>query len=154
TRRAALGTIAAGVLVGKASQPATAVSFHVPSNACDCHTHIYGDPKKYPLSARRVYTPEAALPAEMAALHHSLHINRVVIVTPSVYGTDNSATLYGLKARGGNARGIAVIDEHTPDSELDRMAHAGIRGIRINSATTGSNDPTVVGQRFRAAVER
>jgi predicted TIM-barrel fold metal-dependent hydrolase len=93
----------------------------------------------------------------MSALHRALHMHRVVIVTPSVYGTDNSATLYGIKARGArglNARGVAVIDEHTSDSDLDAMGRAGVCGIRINSATTGSNDPAVVGERFRVAVER
>ena len=30
----------------------------------------------------------------MAAFHKALHMQRVVIVTPSVYGTDNSSTLY------------------------------------------------------------
>jgi hypothetical protein len=29
----------------------------------------------------------------MSALHRALKIKRVVIVTPSVYGTDNAATL-------------------------------------------------------------
>jgi len=157
TRREALGVVTAGVLFGKASQPATAVNFPVPANACDCHTHIYGDPKKFPLWSGRVYTPEPALPSEMTELHRVLHMRRVVIVTPSVYGADNSATLYGIKARGArgsNARGVAVIDEHTSDSELDSMGRAGVRGIRINSATAGSNDPDVVGQRFRVAVER
>jgi hypothetical protein len=71
----------------------------------------------------------------MAQLHKALHMQRVVIVTPSVYGTDNSATLWGMKARGNNARGIAVIDDKTAESELDAMARAGIRGIRINLAT-------------------
>jgi predicted TIM-barrel fold metal-dependent hydrolase len=151
---------AAGAIFGcrrsfaKASQPATPVNFAVPPNACDCHTHIYGDPSKFPLSPARVYTPEIALPEEMSALHRALHIPRVVIVTPSVYGTDNSATLYGMKARGANARGVAVIDDQTPESDLDSMAAAGVRGIRINSATGGTNDPALVGQRFRAAADR
>ena len=52
--------------------------------------------------------PETALPKEMAALHQSLQIERVVIVAPSVYGTDNAATLAGMKARGAEARGVAV----------------------------------------------
>jgi predicted TIM-barrel fold metal-dependent hydrolase len=154
TRRETLGILAGPVLAGKASQPSTAVNFHIPSNACDCHTHIYGDPQRFPLSPARVYTPEPALPNEMAALHRALHMRRVVIVTPSVYGTDNSATLLGIKARGKNARGVAVIDETTSDGELDRMAQAGIRGIRINSATAGANDPAAVGQRFQAAAKR
>ena len=95
-----------------------------------------------------------ALPEEMAALHKALHIQRVVIVTPSVYGTDNSATLYGMKARGTDARGIAVIDDKTPESELDAMGLAGVRGIRLNLATAGISDPSLVRQRFQTAAER
>ena len=161
TRRELLaGAMAIGAMtrirtvLAKASQPATPVDFEVPAGACDCHTHIHGDPEKFPFFAGRVYTPEVALPEEMAALHKALHIQRVVIVTPSVYGTDNSATLYGMKARGANARGVAVIDDKTPESELDAMGRAGVRGIRINLATAGVNDPSVGRQRFQAAVPR
>jgi predicted TIM-barrel fold metal-dependent hydrolase len=102
----------------------------------------------------RVYTPPPASPEEMAALHKTLGIERVVIVTPSIYGTDNSATLFGMKARGTSARGVAVIDDRTPDSELDMMQRAGIRGIRLNLATAGINDPAVGRQRFEAAAAR
>jgi predicted TIM-barrel fold metal-dependent hydrolase len=130
------------------------VNFDVPAGACDCHTHIHGDPEKFPFFAGRVYTPEPASPEEMAALHRALHIERVVIVTPSVYGTDNSATLFGMKARGATARGVAVIDDKTPDRELDNMNQAGIRGIRLNLATGGVNDPSAGRPRFQAAVER
>jgi predicted TIM-barrel fold metal-dependent hydrolase len=143
-----------GTAMGKASQPATPVDFEVPAGACDSHTHIFGDPAQFPLFAGRAYTPEPALPAEMATLHRSLHLQRVVIVTPSIYGTDNSATLYGMKARGADARGIAVIDARTSESELDAMAQAGVRGVRINLATEGVSDPTIGRQRFQATVER
>ena len=87
-----LGAIAAGVMMhtrtalAKAAQPATRVNFDVPTGACDCHTHIHGDPAKFPFFSGRIYTPETALPEEMAALHKALHMQRVVIVTPSVYG--------------------------------------------------------------------
>ena len=138
----------------KAAQPATPVNFEMPADACDCHTHIHGDPEKFPFFAGRVYTPEPASPEEMAALHKALGIKRVVIVTPSVYGTDNSSTLFGLKARGSDARGVAVIDDKTPDSALDSMKEAGIRGIRINLATSGVSDPAIGKQRLVAAIER
>src|ERR1700674_2206894 len=95
---------------------------------------------------------EAALPEEMAALHKSLQIQRVVIVTPSVYGTDNSATLYGMKARGADARGVAVIDDKTTEADLDAMGRAGVRGIRLNLATGGTNDPAVARARFQAGL--
>jgi len=159
-RKVLLGAIAAGVtmrtrmVLAKASQPSTSVDFEVPAGACDCHTHIHGDPEKFPFFSGRVYTPEVALPEEMAALHKALHIQRVVIVTPSVYGTDNSATLYGMKARGADARGVAVIDDKTPESELDAMGRAGVQGIRINLATAGVTDPSIGRQRFQAAVQR
>lgn len=138
----------------KAAQPSTPVNFDVPAHACDCHTHIHGDPAKFPFFAGRVYTPEPASPEEMAALHKALHIERVVIVTPSVYGTDNSATLFGMKARGANARGVAVIDDKTAESDLDAMQKDGFRGIRLNLATGGINDPNVARQRFQAAIDR
>ncbi len=138
----------------KAAQPKTPVNFDVPAGACDCHTHIHGDPEKFPMFAGRVYTPELASPEEMAALHKALHIQRVVIVTPSIYGTDNSTTLFGMKARGANARGVAVIDDKTPDADLDAMSEAGIKGIRLNLATGGTSDPNVGRARFSAAVER
>ena len=143
-----------GIGHASASQPRTAVSFDVPAGACDCHTHLLGDPARFPWFAGRVYTPEPASPEEMSALHKALHIDRVVIVNPSVYGTDNSATLFGMRARGKNARGVAVIDDKTTESELDALAQAGIRGIRINLSTGGSNDPEVARKRFLAAVGR
>src|SRR4051795_7490006 len=155
-----LASIAAGVAMNnrtasaKAAQPSTPVSFEVSAGACDCHTHIHGDPAKFPFFAGRVYTPELASPEEMRALHKALHMQRVVIVTPSVYGTDNSATLFGMKARGDDARGVAVVGPKNSDAELDAMDKAGIRGLRVNLATGGTNDPVEAKRRFSAAVDR
>jgi len=161
TRRSLmLASIAAGVtmndrtVLAKAAQPSTPVNFEIPAGACDCHTHIHPDPAKFPFFAGRVYTPELASPEEMTALHQALHMERVVIVTPSIYGPDNSATLFGMKARGATARGVAVIDDKTSEADLDAIAQAGIRGIRLNLATGGVNDPTVGRPRFQAALER
>jgi predicted TIM-barrel fold metal-dependent hydrolase len=161
TRRAILlASVAAALAMSKkdaaakAAQPSTAVNFDVPAGACDCHTHIHADPEKFPFYSGRVYTPELASPEEMTALHKALHIERVVIVTPSVYGPDNSATLFGMKARGPHARGVAVIDDKTSEADLDSMQQAGFRGIRLNLATGGVNDPNAGRQRFSAAVER
>jgi predicted TIM-barrel fold metal-dependent hydrolase len=142
------GAIATGVLLrtspssAEASQPSTRVNFAMPPHACDCHTHYYGDPKKFPLAPQHVYTPEGLRTEEMSALHRTLQIERVVIVTPSVYGTDNSATLFYMKVRGATARGIAVVDDKTPDSEIDSMYRRGIRGGRIIATPIGLPDPT------------
>ena len=139
---------------GKAAQPSTPVNFEVPAGACDCHTHIHGDPGTFPFFAGRVYTPEPASPEQMSELHKALKIERAVIVTPSVYGADNSSSLFGMTVRGASARGVAVIDDMTTERELDTMQQQGFRGIRLNLATGGVNDPTVGRPRFTAAVER
>jgi predicted TIM-barrel fold metal-dependent hydrolase len=47
-----------------------------------------------------------------------------------------------------------VIDDKTPESALDEMHRAGVRGIRINLETLGQSDPEVARQRFQATVDR
>jgi predicted TIM-barrel fold metal-dependent hydrolase len=164
TRRDVLKAgVVAGVsgLVGRAvtvhavaPQPKTKVTFDVPAGACDCHVHVFGDPKKYPFFAGRTYSPDTASVDELRQLMSALRLERTVIVQPSVYGTDNTCTLDGMRALGDRARGVAVIDDKTTDAQLDAMGKAGIRGIRLNLATAGVTDPTVARQRFENAVTR
>lgn len=160
TRREMMGALAAAGFVRprgdrhSALSSSTPVSFAVPGGACDCHVHIFGDPKRFPMSSARVYTPPVASPEELVSLHKALGVQRVVIVTPSVYGTDNAATLFGIKARGRDARGVAVIDEQTPEGELDAMGAAGVCGIRLNLATAGISDPARGRERLQAGLAR
>ena len=137
-----------------APQPRTKVSFDVPAGACDCHVHVFGDPKKYPFFAGRTYTPDVASVDELRQMLAALRLQRVVIVQPSVYGTDNSCTIDGMRELGDRARGVAVIDDTISDAQLDAMGKAGIRGIRLNLATAGINDPNAARQRFENAVAR
>jgi predicted TIM-barrel fold metal-dependent hydrolase len=136
----------------KAAQPATAVAFDVPAGACDCHTHIFGDPARYAFASTRVYTPEPASVDEMRQLHRALHMDRVVVVQPSVYGTDNTCTLDALRQLGSRARGVAVVDDRTADAALGDMHKAGVRGIRINLETSGITDPSAARQRLQNAI--
>jgi predicted TIM-barrel fold metal-dependent hydrolase len=137
-----------------ASQPSTPVNFDVPEGACDSHTHIFGDPARFPFASSRTYTPEQASIPEMRALHKALRTERVVIVNPSVYGTDNSCSLDAVKQLGPGARGVAVIGEKTPHSALDEMYRGGMRAIRINLETSGQSDPALARRSFQTAIER
>ena len=140
--------------LAKAAQPTTKVNFSVPPGACDTHVHVFGDPQRYPFFAGRVYTPEPASIEELRRMLDTLHLQRVVVVHPSVYGTDNRCTVDAVRELGSRARGIAVIDAKTPDAELDEMARAGIRGIRINLTQAGVSDPSAAIRSFQAAVDR
>src|SRR6266545_7972921 len=107
----------AAALVATASQPRTPINFEVPAGACDCHTHIFGDPQRFSMIPSRVYTPEPASVDEMQTLHRALHMDRVVIVQPSVYGTDNACTLDAVRQLGSHARAVAVVDVQAPGSD-------------------------------------
>ena len=137
-----------------ASQPNTPVRFALPAGACDCHTHIFGDAQHFPQAADRVYTPEPASIEEMRTLHRALRMERVVIVQPSIYATDNACTLDAVRQLGSRARAVAVIDDQVSAAALDAMHEAGVRGIRINLATSGQTDPAAAGHRLQTAVEQ
>jgi hypothetical protein len=131
TRRRMLGSAAATVAAlvamptgaARAAAPTvrTAVDFDIPRSACDCHVHIF-DPEHFPYAKERVYTPPTASVADLRDLQSALHFERVVIVQPSVYGTDNSCTLDAIRQLGARARGVAVIDASTSAAALDDMA--------------------------------
>lgn len=65
-------------------------------------------------------------------LARSNGFDRLVLVQPSVYGTDNTVLLDALRAGQGRHRGVAVLDAATSDTELADMHTLGVRGVRFN----------------------
>jgi predicted TIM-barrel fold metal-dependent hydrolase len=162
SRRDLLKAVAAAALVGRrkttvdaaASQPSTPVRFDVPTGACDCHTHVFGAARRFPFTGERVYTPEPASIEEMRMLHRALRMDRVVVVQPSVYGTDNACTLDAVRQLGARARAVVVVDDKAAGALLDQMHRAGARGIRINLATAGQTDPAAARRQLQAAARQ
>src|SRR5437764_2826718 len=128
-----------GAALAATSTVKTAVGFDVPRGACDCHVHVFGDAKQFPFAAERSYTPPEATVADLRDLQTALRFDRVVIVQPSVYRTDNSCTLDGMRQLGARARGVAVIDKDTSANALDAMTATGVRGVRLNFETAGES---------------
>jgi predicted TIM-barrel fold metal-dependent hydrolase len=122
-----------------ADTPRSAVEFKTPANATDCHVHIF-DPARFPYSPKRVYSPPPAVVQDLLDLHKTLHMDRVVVVQPSIYAADNACTLDAVRQLGARARGVAVIDKDTSRSEIDEMHGIGVRGIRINLNTTPTGE--------------
>jgi len=149
TRRGMLHATGASVVTGPTAGAApstvkTPINFDVPLGACDCHVHVFGDPQTFPFAPDRVYTPPSASVDDLRALQASLGFERVVIVTPSVYGLDNSCTADGIRQLGDRARGVAVIDASTPGGLLDELAAGGFKGARLNLETVGQADPDAI----------
>ncbi|MGY2046734.1 amidohydrolase family protein [Methylobacterium sp. JK268] len=114
-----------------------------PEGACDAHIHIFST--RYPASPH--WKGEPVVDSDVPAyrrLQARLGTRRVVVVTPSTYGTDNRATLDGVAQLGPSARAVVVVDRDIPDAELRRMAAAGAVGIRVNFVTPQSWGVTTV----------
>jgi D-galactarolactone isomerase len=123
-----------------------------PPRAVDCHFHIFGPDAKYPYAQKRGYTPPEALVPQYEAMIAVLGIERMVIVHPSVYGTDNRCSLDSMALLGRErCRMVAVVDESIGDAELARMDAAGVRGVRFNLVSIGSG-PSL--DRLRAVARR
>jgi predicted TIM-barrel fold metal-dependent hydrolase len=126
--------------------PKTPVNFAVPAGACDCHTHIF-DPEKFPYAPERPYTPETASVADVRALHKALHIDRVVISQPTVYGADHACTLAAVKQLGHRARGVAAFAPNTSSADLDRLHRGGMRGLVVHKMNDFKDAAAQIGER-------
>ncbi|HEV2550436.1 MAG TPA: amidohydrolase family protein [Stellaceae bacterium] len=98
-----------------------------PPGAADCHFHIFGPDAGYPYAEPRGYTPPEALIPQYEAMIAMLGIERMVIVHPSVYGTDNRCSLDAMAAFGSDrCRMVAVLNEHlqvyVEGEQLDELA--------------------------------
>jgi len=132
-----------------------ATPFPVPKGGCDCHTHVFLDRARYPFAADRKYTPPPASIEDLQRLLSGLGLDRVVIVQPSVYGADNSATLDGIRQLGlGRARGVAVIEDNTSRSEMEALAAGGVRGIRMNFELKGEADHSRAARHLEAMADK
>lgn len=106
-----------------------------PPGTTDTHMHVFES--RFPLAPTAVMKPPEAPVSEYARVRKRLGIERTVVVQPSGYGTDNGCTLAAIAALGPSARGIAVVPESVADAELDRLAEAGIRGVRFHMLPGG-----------------
>ena len=95
----------------------------------DCHVHVFD--ASQPVRDGH-YRPVDRPLAQIEALALAHGVGHLVLVQPSVYGTDNSLLLRSLAVEPGRHRGVAVVDEDVSDAELDAMHAHGVRGVRFN----------------------
>src|SRR5438445_12962697 len=84
------------------------------------------------MDPRRNHTPHECGIGDYREVMRAAGIERGVIVQPSVYGTDNRATLDGVREGGAGFRAVVVPAGDIADDELIGMHAAGARGVRLN----------------------
>ncbi|VCU72470.1 2-pyrone-4,6-dicarbaxylate hydrolase [Pigmentiphaga humi] len=123
-----------------AHEAVAAIRQAMPPRACDCHTHVIGAAEAYPMAPDRHYTPGPASAARLRRHLEQTGMARVVVVQPSVYGTDNTCLLDALRELDGRARGVAVIDSGFTPASLRTLHDGGVRGVRVNLESGGLQD--------------
>lgn len=123
----------------------------LPAGTCDTHVHVFGPHERYPLDARRGYTPHACPLAQYRAVMQALGIARAVLVQPSVYGTDNAALLDALEEGGPALRGVVVVPSDIDEASLQALHRRGVRGVRlnlVNPQVLGVDEAATLGRRI------
>lgn len=109
-----------------------------PKSATDSHVHVYGPVSRYPVAVSRAFDVPDAPPADLRKALDTLGIDRVVLVQPSGYGTNNERHLDALTELGRDARMIASLRSDVSDAELQRLDKAGVRGVRYTIGHAGA----------------
>lgn len=134
-----------------AASPVSEAAAPIRDPACagwDCHVHVFE--ASAPLRPGH-YTPAHHPLRAIEALAQAHGVGHLVLVQPSVYGTDNSVMRRALEAAPGRHRGIAVVDPDIADAELDRLHAAGVRGVRFNLVSPAGHSGDVAADLTRLA---
>jgi D-galactarolactone isomerase len=92
----------------------------------------------YAAAPSALITPDDAWVDDYKAVQSHLGLERVVVVQPTTYGLDNSCQIDAMAAFGDRARAVFVVDEKTPDGELQRLTDLGGRGARFHMLPGGA----------------
>ncbi len=121
---------------GAHTRGGTAASAAGVSPGWDCHVHVFdADAPALPGHYKPAHHPLAHIEAQAA----TLGAGHLVLVQPSVYGSDNSLLLRALQVQPGRHRGVVVLaggeDANTDAATLDPLHAAGVRGARLNAVS-------------------
>lgn len=131
----------------------------IPRGSWDSHMHVVSDldkslqsphplisytqvdPSTYPLAADALYTPKPHLLSQALRFEASTGIRKVVLVQPSIYGTDNSCLLDALRVLGPrHGRAVVAFDCEAIDTiTLTKWHQWGVRGVRVNTQSIGKH---------------
>ncbi|MFI6297167.1 amidohydrolase family protein [Nonomuraea sp. NPDC050790] len=114
----------------RATTTNTRPGFTLPPLSCDAHFHVFEPGYRHVPDP--LYTfPEGTL-KQYLSLAGRLGVERMVLVQPTFYGTDNGLLLDVLHEAGENCRGVVRVEDSVSDADLDLFHEAGVRAIRLD----------------------
>ncbi len=109
----------------------------MPDDACDAHFHMLAGHDDFPLWQGRAENPAPGRDFDGWLGSYRTHcrtlgISKGVVVHSIFYGPDNAITLETTRRLGPGFRSICLVADDVPEAELDRLADAGCKGVRLN----------------------
>lgn len=117
----------------RAADTNTRPKFEMPPRSCDTHFHVF-EPG-YSHAPDPLYTFPEGTAEQYVQLAEWLGLERMVLVQPTYYGTDNRLLVDTLKRLGSRCRGVVRIEDDTQDAVLDEYHDIGVRAIRLDLFT-------------------
>jgi predicted TIM-barrel fold metal-dependent hydrolase len=102
-----------------------------PPGSWDAHFHVYGPPHLFPYAEHRGFTPAASPIEHWLSVSAALGIERGVLVTPGIHGSDPAVTLDAIVKADGRIRGFIRADASVTMDDVKRLHRGGIRGVRF-----------------------
>jgi predicted TIM-barrel fold metal-dependent hydrolase len=106
----------------------------------DCHAHVF-DPDRFPYARDAYYVPtgpETGTVEQLCRTHDVHGVRHALLVGPnSGYGEDNRYLLDSLARSRRRFRGVAVVRNDVPRTDLTALRDAGVLGVTLNAALLG-----------------
>ncbi|MGI9393587.1 MAG: amidohydrolase family protein, partial [Boseongicola sp.] len=101
------------------------------------HVHMVAGANDFPLWDGRVEDPAPGLDFDgwltlFEAHLDTLGMERTIIVHSILYGSDNAVTVESVRRLGQRARGVALLQDGATEAEIDALAAANMKAIRLN----------------------
>jgi 2-pyrone-4,6-dicarboxylate lactonase len=114
--------------------------FDVPAGACDCHFHVFGPQKRFPLHPDIAVTVEDATYDQFLALQDTLGFSRGILVQSGLHMWSYEHLLHFLHRDPERLRGVAIVEPDVTDGELEILTAAGVKGARFYPGVAEPDD--------------
>jgi hypothetical protein len=112
----------------------------LPPGATDCHFHIYGPQKRFPLAPNRGHQMEDSTLDDLLALQKALGLSHGVVTQSFQNGFMYEFMLHALTSAPERLRGVTSPAPDITDGELEILTKAGVVGMRFARRATPELD--------------
>src|SRR5215212_2352005 len=100
--------------------------FTPPPGACDCHFHVFGPQRRFPLPSNRARQLADHTLVDLIRVHDSLGLTRGLLVQSFQHGYTYEYMLNALCREPQRFRAVAIPEPDITDAELEILDHAGV----------------------------